>query len=230
MWSSRLIATAMPPFAEPVELGENHAGQRHRLPEQARLAEPVLAGRRIEHQQGLVRGIRVRLPDDRVDLAQLFHEIVLGLQAARRVDQHHIRPARGTRGHRIERDRARVGAGTLTHQLRAGTVCPDRKLIDRRRPEGIGRADHDLLTELTEPVCQLADSGGLAAAVDANHKDHRGPRADRDPRRLRGHLPGHGSRKPRRDLRAVDDPALLGLHRAVRRPAPATRPCRNRRR
>src|SRR6478609_7452477 len=67
-----------------VELGEHDAGDVHRLGEDLRLLEAVLARRRVEDEQHLVD--RALLLDDALDLAELVHEVDLVVQAAGRVD------------------------------------------------------------------------------------------------------------------------------------------------
>ena len=58
MPSSRAIASAMPPLRGAVELRQHDAVDLGRLREQLRLAQAVLAGRRVDRQQRLVRRVR----------------------------------------------------------------------------------------------------------------------------------------------------------------------------
>ena len=91
-----------------VELGQHDAGDAGRVGEQLRLAQPVLAGRRVDRQQRLVRGALQLAADHAADLGELGHQIVLGVQASGRVDDHHVAALRVRAGDRLERDRARV--------------------------------------------------------------------------------------------------------------------------
>ena len=60
----------------------------------------------------------------------------------------------------------------LAHQLHAGPVGPDLQLVSCGSTEGIRRAKQDPLALLGQLIRQLADGGGLAHAVDADHQDH----------------------------------------------------------
>ena len=58
--------------------------------EQQCLTEPVLAGGGVDREQRLVRSVRDLLGDDLPDLAQLVHQVLLGVEAARGVDDHDV--------------------------------------------------------------------------------------------------------------------------------------------
>ena len=73
---------------------------------------------------------------------------------------------------------------------------------------------------------ELADGGGLAAAVDPHHEDDGGRVLQRDPRRLGGHVLRDGAPQGGRDVGAAGDAALGGLlahllHELERRVHPA---------
>ncbi|MCY1424132.1 hypothetical protein D9M71_398680 [compost metagenome] len=51
-------------------------------------------------------------------------------------------------------------------------LAPDLQLLDRSSAEGVTGGEHDLLAFELQLLRQLADGGGLAGAVDADHKDH----------------------------------------------------------
>jgi hypothetical protein len=68
-------------------------------------------------------------------------------------------------------DGGRVAARRTGHDLHAQALRPDGQLFDRRRPEGIGRPQHDLLPASLEHGRQLGDRGRLSRAVHAGHHD-----------------------------------------------------------
>src|SRR5436190_1813849 len=72
------------------------------LGEHPGLAEPVLPGGRVEHQQHLVD--RRLLLDHALDLAELIHQPDLGVQPAGRVHDDHIDPGLDALADRLERD------------------------------------------------------------------------------------------------------------------------------
>ena len=48
------------------------------------------------------------------------------------------------------------------------------KLLDGRGAEGVAGGEHDRAAFVAELLSQLADGGGLARAVDADHQDDEG--------------------------------------------------------
>ena len=99
------------------------------------------------------------------DIAHLFqflHQVVLGMQASRRVNQQNIGAARFLAGpDRIIHNRARIGARPLADHLDAGALAPNDELINGRRAKCIGRSDHHLVTSLFVQPRQLTDAGRL---------------------------------------------------------------------
>ena len=67
-----------------VELGHDHAVELQRLVERLGAVDRVLAGHRVDHQVHLV-GL-----DAAVDLRQLVHQLFVDVQAAGRVEDHHV--------------------------------------------------------------------------------------------------------------------------------------------
>src|SRR5947207_5812915 len=84
-----------------VELGQHHTGHVTDLGEDPGLFETVLAGGRVEHEQGL--GDRPVLLHHPLDLAELVHETDLVLQAPGGVDQHRVHAGLGAPADRVER-------------------------------------------------------------------------------------------------------------------------------
>src|SRR3954451_12526058 len=64
-----------PALGRPVELDQHDAVDRDRLGEELGLAQPVLAGRRVDSEQRLMRGVGHLLGDHATDLGQLGHQL-----------------------------------------------------------------------------------------------------------------------------------------------------------
>ena len=132
---------------------------------------------------------RVDLGDHPPDLRELHHQVALGVEAAGRVDDDPVPlPAPG-RLHGVERDRGRVRARLVGHELQVEPRGPRPELVDRRRAEGVARGQEDGPALLLEPPGELRRRGRLARPVDADEDDHGrrrgGPREPR-PRIPRG--------------------------------------------
>src|SRR5665647_105160 len=168
-----------------VQFGEHDAADVHRLLELLRLAQAVLAGRRVEYEKGLVGGAGQLLLDHPAHLLQLAHEIDLGVQAAGSVDEHHVGAARAGGGDAVEDDGCGVAALVLLHDPAADPPGPHGKLLHRGGPEGVAGHHERGLPHLLEPPGDLADGGRLSGAVHAHHEDHGGLRGHIDPLRLR---------------------------------------------
>ena len=74
------------PLGRAVDLGQHDAGALHGFGEVLGLADAVLAGRGVEHEQHFVRRVGNLLADHAANLRQLAHQVRLRLQAAGRVD------------------------------------------------------------------------------------------------------------------------------------------------
>ena len=53
-------------------------------------------------------------------------------------------------------------------------VGPDAELLDGRGAEGVARREHHVFARVGETPRELADGGGLARAVHADHEQHEG--------------------------------------------------------
>ena len=116
--------------------------------------------------------IREHLRDHAAHLRELLHQVLLGVEASRRVDDHDLGPARDGGADRVERDGRRVRSVlVLAHDLRAVALGPDLELVGRSGPEGVAGPEQDALALLAEAVGDLGDGGGLPRAVDAHHED-----------------------------------------------------------
>ena len=105
---------------------------------------------------------------DPAELAQLLHQVGLGVEAAGGVDQEHVGAPGPGRGQAVEGDRGRVGALLVADHRGADAVGPDGQLLGGGGPEGVGGGQHRLLALLGQGQGQLAHGGGLAGAVDAD--------------------------------------------------------------
>ncbi len=106
------------------------------------------------------------------------------MQAARRVDEHHVGAARARGGDTVEDHRRRVAALRLFDDLAVHTFGPFRELLHSRGAERVAGDHERRLPHLLEPPGDLADGRRLPRAVHADHQDHRGPRRHVDPLRL----------------------------------------------
>ena len=195
-----------------VELGERDAGHVHRVAEQQRLAQAVLAGRGVDRQQRLVRSAGRLAGDHLAHLAQLVHQVLLCVQTAGGVADDHVVAARLGRLDRIEHHGAGVRPGLAAHHLAAGALGPQRELLGGRGAKGVPRREQHRPAELLLQVPgDLADRRGLAAAVDPDHEDHGRVLGEVDPvpvepRGLREQLP-----EAAREVLAAAQLAGLGL-------------------
>jgi hypothetical protein len=157
-----------------VELREHQSRDVRDLGEELRLGDRVLTRVRIEHQQRLV-GCPVEIATDHpVHLAELFHQRLLGLQAARRVDDGHVHLARDCGLHRVEGDGRGVAAIGPGDDVTAHTIAPGLELLARSRAKRVPRTEQHLVPRGAVLRSQLADRRGLARAVDAEHQDDMG--------------------------------------------------------
>ena len=118
------------------------------LPKFFACSDRVLAGRRVEHEQHLVRRALDPLGDDVADLRQLAHQVVLRVQPAGGVDDQHVDPAALGRLAGVVGDGGGVGAHLVLDDLDADPLGPDRELVDGRGAERVAGADHHLLVHL----------------------------------------------------------------------------------
>ena len=72
----------------------------------------------------------------------------------------------------VEHDPGGVAAFLAGDHRRADALAPDLQLLDRGGAEGVAGGEQHAIILLLEPVAELADGGGLARAVDADHQDH----------------------------------------------------------
>ena len=112
--------------------------------------------------------------NDAVDLCQFLHQILLIMQTSCGVADQHITASCLCRINGVIDHRCRVRAFGVLDDIHAGTLCPDLQLVNGSRTERICRSDQHLFALAFQLMAQLADGGGLACAVDADHHDDGG--------------------------------------------------------
>ena len=170
--SSCAIAIAIPPFALPSSFVEDEPRDLGGLREEPRLLQSVLTRGGVDREQRLVRGPGQSLCDHASHLGKLLHEVLLRVQATRRVDDHDAPTARDAGADGVVGDGGRIRAAGRAHEVGARALRPRLELLRRRCPEGVGGPDHDARTGLVQLVGQLADRRRLAGPVDAHDEDH----------------------------------------------------------
>ena len=158
-----------------VELRQDDAGQPDGLVERLRLREAVLAGRRVEHEEGLHARARDPLVDDAADLGQLVHQVRLRVEAAGGVRDEDVGVAGDGGVERVEHDGGRVGVGRVRDDLRvrcAAAQIRSWSIAAARKVSAAARTHAPAVRALARG--QLADGRRLAGAVDADDEDDRG--------------------------------------------------------
>src|SRR3982751_1052329 len=155
----------------PVELVHDEASHARALAEHFDLRKAVLAGCRVQDQEDIVRGLGIESTEYAADLRQLLHQMRFVLEAAGGVDDEHVLAGRGCLADAVEHNPGSVAAFLARNQRRADAVTPDLQLLDRGRPEGVAGSEQDAVILLLQPMAELADGGGLARTVDADHQD-----------------------------------------------------------
>src|SRR5256886_12635793 len=150
-----------------VQLGQDHAGHVAHLGEHPGLLKAVLAGGRVEDEQGLVdRAVLLHHP---LDLAQLVHQADLVLQPPRRVDQYGVHAGLGAPPYRVEGHRGRVAALLTPDHLGPHPTGPGRELLGGGRAERVGGPEDDRVPVRDQHPRDPAARRRLAGAV---HPDH----------------------------------------------------------
>ncbi len=157
-----------PALGAAVELRQRDAGHTHSLSEQPCLLEAVLPRRRVDDEQRLVRRT-LQLPfDDAPHLRQLLHQVRLGVQTPRGVDDDDVAPVACRPLDRLVGDRCGVRPALGADERRVGALRPDLQLLFGGRAKRVCSAQDDRMAVLAQPLGQLADRRRLAGAVDAD--------------------------------------------------------------
>jgi hypothetical protein len=100
----------------------------------------------------------------------------------------------------------------LRDEFRAGAGGPDADLLDRCGAEGVARGEHHLQAIGTVALRELADGGGLARAVHADHEDGEGLVRAIDDERLRDRGQHRRDVLAQRGEQRIDIAQLLAGH------------------
>ena len=141
----------MPPFAEPSSFVSATPGHADGVVEEARLLQAVLAGRRVDDEQHLVRRAFAPAGDHAAHLGELVHQVRLRVQAAGGVDQHD--PVLGADG--VVGDGRRVAAALAADERRVRALGPDLELLLGGGAERVGGADASLAAALAQRLASL---------------------------------------------------------------------------
>src|SRR5690606_12216688 len=152
-----------------VELGDDDTRQLHRVVEAPGLLETVLPCDGVEHQPHVLRFPRIGPVDDPLHLLQFLHQVVLGMQAAGRVDEQQVTALADAPLRSVESHRGRVAVVRTRHGRDTETLPPYRQLCAACGPEGVACCEHHLAAVGRVVAAQLGDGGGLADAVDADY-------------------------------------------------------------
>ena len=121
-------------LGRPVDLGQEDPRQAGELQELARLGDGVLADRRVEDEQGFEAGLGELADDDPLDLLELVHEVGVGMDAARGVDEEDVALLGLERLGGVEDDGRRVGAVGALDDGNAELLCPRARAVPGPRP------------------------------------------------------------------------------------------------
>ena len=112
----------------------------------------------------------VELADHTDNLGKLVHQLAAILQPAGGIDDQHVRALRARLFHRLIGQRGRIATLVAGHNLGAGALAPDKKLLDGGGTERVTGGQHHALALLAPLLCQLARGRRLARSVDADQK------------------------------------------------------------
>ena len=131
----------------------------------------------------------------------------LVLEAPGGVDDQAVDPGGGGLLHAVEDDTSGVAAFLAADHRRTDPFAPDAQLLYRGGAEGVAGGQHHAIVLFLQQVAQLADGGGLARPIDADHQDNMRPGKSPHVQRL-----GHGA-EDLLDLLGQDGPqaALIQL-------------------
>ena len=105
-----------------------------------------------------------------LDFFQLFHQMQLGWQPARGIDQHHILAAGFASAYRVKAHRCRVTA-LLADDLYRIAVGPDAELFACCGPKGVGCSQKHRCAFVGQMPGELADGRGFTGSIDPRHHD-----------------------------------------------------------
>src|SRR5690606_38058481 len=171
-----------------IQLGDDETGDGDHLAERLDLGMGVLADSGVEDQQHIVRRAFVLLADHAHDLLQLRHEVGLVVEATGGIDEENVVALVPGLAVGVEEQAGGVRPGGARHNRATRALAPDLELLDGGSAESVAGGEHYPLALGAESGGELADRGGLAAAVDADDEDHMRAVAALDVDRLRDRL------------------------------------------
>src|SRR5690348_8223615 len=164
-------------FRGAIELGENNPRNAHGRGEFAGLRQAVLSRGRVENEENIVWRAGDHFGRSALHFFEFGHQIGFRVQATSGVHDDDIGRARLGGGHGIVNHGSGVGAGLLLDDFHAIALGPDFELLDGRGAESVcGTKDYAAML-LPQPVCQFADAGRFAGAIDPHDEDYARARA-----------------------------------------------------
>ena len=112
---------------------------------------------------------------DAAYLVKLVHQILLIVKTACSVNYYNITASGLGSRQTVKHHGCRVAAFLVAHNVTAGALSPDGKLLGGCSAEGITCAEKHTLSLLTKLICKLTDGCGLAYTVYAHHQNNGGP-------------------------------------------------------
>ena len=110
--------------------------------------------------------------DDALHLAELLHQVRLGVEPAGGIDEQEIHTPRLGRLQRVEDYGGWIAPWLMGDDLCAGPFPPDLELLDGGRPKGVTRRQQDPLPLAGRPMCELSDRRGLSHPVHPCRQHH----------------------------------------------------------
>ena len=120
-----------------VELGHHQARHIDQVFEYADLADGVLPGGGIEHQQDIVRCLRVDFLDDPNNLRQFGHKVGFVVQPSGGVDEQQVVAVALRSGEGVKGEACGIGSQLFGHHLAAAAFAPDIELFDGGGAKGV---------------------------------------------------------------------------------------------
>ncbi len=155
-----------------VELGEHDPVEPDLVEERPGHVDGLLADHRVDHEQGLVAGAAAAR--DLADPSRLPHHLLVHVQAAGGVDDHHVAAALTGLVQRLLRHGDGVARLDRRVDVDVGGLGVDPQLLDGGGALQVAGHQHRRAAPLRQQASQLARRGGLPGALQAGEHDHRG--------------------------------------------------------
>ncbi len=168
------------------------------------LADGILSGGGIQHQEDFPVGVGELPVNDPVDLAKLVHESLFIVDSAGSVADDDVGVIFDSSINCVKYHGGRIRALVVLDDVHTGAVRPDLQLVDGGGTERVGGSEDDLFALGFEVGRHLSDGGGLADAVYADDEDHGRGRHKVDGLVLAEHI-GHNFFNKTADFRRILD-------------------------